>query len=85
MIICACAPWLVAHTRLLLRNSLQTPAYIMHSCTLHKEARNQFWHHGATLEKKLWGSQEQLETTVHFILPQTSKTEAFLKGTLKKK
>ena len=30
-----------------------------------------------TLQEKLWGSQEQLEKTVHFIFPQTSRSEVF--------
>ena len=48
--------------------------------------RNQFWPHGATLQDKLWGSQEHLENPpVHFTLSINIKVWGFPPEMLNKK
>ena len=65
-------------TRPARRFALQTPKHILQSCPLHREARNQFWSQGPTIQEKLRECQEQLVTTVHFFLgTPTPKPEVF--------
>ena len=45
----------------------QTPEHILQSCPLYQDAWTQHWPHGATLEEKLWGTKQDLETTTNFI------------------
>ncbi|XP_041377391.1 uncharacterized protein LOC121389807 [Gigantopelta aegis] len=46
---------------------LQTPEHILQQWSLHNSERSHFWPHGTDLHQKLWGSREDLQTTVQFI------------------
>ena len=75
-----CAPWPVAHTRLPMRGSPTNPT--AHILSLVQ--RSQCWQTEATLQEKLWGSQEQLDNNnnkkVHSILSTSIKVGGCLFG-----
>ena len=50
------------------KTAQQIHQHILQPYSRYKKARNQFRAQEATLQEKLWGSQEQLEKTVYFIL-----------------
>ena len=63
------ANWIHYHSTVECRRypQYQTPAHVLQDCPIYSEHRQAMWPDGATLQQKLWGSKEDLDTTARFL------------------
>ncbi|BFZ00623.1 hypothetical protein BsWGS_03662, partial [Bradybaena similaris] len=52
---------------------VQTPEHLLQDCSTHSELRRTTWPQEQDLESKLWGSLEDLDRTMGFILATGEK------------